>query len=183
MVKLTCVSTVLPKHVDAPGKGCQNIFKGMLLETGCEAVTRNTTDLVDKSPKSRRVRVAGKLEMIAHSSRTFLLVTDSGQGLEGLAGETGQDKLAELWGKKVVVSGRAVYGPSGSVVRIEADSIQEAVGEVSVWSREPAPLEAEIDVAALHKPQGPGTGVNAIFGKWPGNESDEQIDAALKDLS
>ena len=35
----------------------------------------------------------------------------------------------------------------------------------------------------LRVPQGPGTGLNAIMGRWPGEETDEEIQGALNELS
>jgi hypothetical protein len=40
-----------------------------------------------------------------------------------------------------------------------------------------------MDLKALHVPQGPDSGINAIIGKWPGDESDEEIFALLEELS
>jgi hypothetical protein len=45
------------------------------------------------------------------------------------------------------------------------------------------PLVGKLDIAALHQPQGPDSGINAIIGKWPGDESDEEILALLEELS
>lgn len=45
------------------------------------------------------------------------------------------------------------------------------------------PLVRKLDLKALHQPQGPTTGINAIIGKWPGDESDEEILAYLEELS
>jgi hypothetical protein len=45
------------------------------------------------------------------------------------------------------------------------------------------PLVEELDIAALHQPQGPDSGMNAIIGRWPGDESDEEILALLEELS
>lgn len=41
----------------------------------------------------------------------------------------------------------------------------------------------KFDYAALHKPQGPNSGINAVIGKWPGDETDEEINALLEELS
>lgn len=41
----------------------------------------------------------------------------------------------------------------------------------------------ELDLEALKQPQGSRTGVNAIVGRWPGEESDEDIARALHELS
>ena len=47
----------------------------------------------------------------------------------------------------------------------------------------PPPLGAELDTARLHKPQGPRSGVSAVFGKWPGEETDEEFEELLKESS
>ncbi len=44
-------------------------------------------------------------------------------------------------------------------------------------------LVRKLDISALHQPQGPDSGINAIIGKWPGDESDEEILALLEELS
>jgi hypothetical protein len=44
-------------------------------------------------------------------------------------------------------------------------------------------LVRKLDIAALHQPQGPDSGINAIIGKWPGDESEEEILAFLEELS
>ena len=71
--------------------------------------------------------------------------------------------------------------------------------EKSNSARETPPLEAagarseirsprrvlvrKLDLNALDQPQGPNTGINAIIGKWPGDESDEEIIALLEEMS
>lgn len=44
-------------------------------------------------------------------------------------------------------------------------------------------LVRKLDLEALRKPQGPDSGINAIIGKWPGDESDEEILPLLEKLS
>ena len=45
------------------------------------------------------------------------------------------------------------------------------------------PLVRTLDIKALHVPQGPRSGINAVIGKWPGNESEEEVLAMLEELS
>jgi hypothetical protein len=47
----------------------------------------------------------------------------------------------------------------------------------------PQPLAEKIDLRDLDRPQGPHTGINAIIGRWPGDESEAEILAALDELS
>lgn len=44
-------------------------------------------------------------------------------------------------------------------------------------------LVRKLDLEALHQPQGPDSGLNAVMGKWPGDESDEEILALLEEMS
>jgi hypothetical protein len=39
------------------------------------------------------------------------------------------------------------------------------------------------DLRTLRVPQGAGTGLNAVIGRWPGEETDEEVQRASKDLS
>lgn len=41
----------------------------------------------------------------------------------------------------------------------------------------------EFDYSVLDQPQGPDTGINAIIGKWPGDESEEELLALLEEIS
>ena len=44
-------------------------------------------------------------------------------------------------------------------------------------------LVRKLDRRSLYQPQGPDSGINAIIGRWPGDESEEEILALLEDLS
>lgn len=128
--------------------------------------------------------VAGQLDTIRYSDRAFTLVLQSGEGLRGIATESVEPgDLARLFGQPALVTGLAKFRPSGKVLRVEAERIEPAPGDITVWSTMPRPLAATIEPSRLRAPTGPKSGVAAIFGQWPGDESDEQIRAALEELS
>lgn len=97
--------------------------------------------------------------------------------------ELGIEPFRDLFGTDVRVSGLAKFRPSGSVLRIEAEAVQAAQGDVSVWSKMPVPRGRSQAHRELKKPHGARSGIAAIWGKWPGDESDEEFDAALSQLS
>jgi hypothetical protein len=137
-----------------------------------------------QTPAPRRVRVAGKIETIRHSDRMFTLILDKGTTVRGIAEGVPADRLALLFGKVALVSGTGVFRPSGSLLRIEADHLEPAVGDVSVWSQVPKPLEGGTpDSRRFKQPQSSRSGLNAVFGAWPGNESDDEVKARLAELS
>jgi hypothetical protein len=50
---------------------------------------------------------------------------------------------------------------------------------------EQRPLVRKLDLEALHQPQGPDSGINAIIGKWPfeEGEDEEQFIALVEEIS
>ena len=137
----------------------------------------------DTTPPPQRVRVVGKLDSISHGDRAFTLVLDDGVEACGVLTNGDADGLASLFGRRVLVRGAAVYGPSDELVRIDAEDVALADGESPIWSRIPESRTKKFDVEKLRVPQGPGTGVSAIIGKWPGDETDEEVRAFLDDIS
>jgi hypothetical protein len=137
-------------------------------------------------PPEQHVRVAGKLDVLRHSDRMFTLILESGAHVRGVVAAENVDlsPLGELWGQEVVVTGVAKFRPSGSVLRIEAERIERAdAQDLSLWSTEPRPVFDVLDERALRQPQGPRSGVNAIFGQLADAESDDDVIEALDQLS
>jgi len=137
-----------------------------------------------KTPMDRIVQVAGNLDMIRHSDRKLRVTLRSGRTVTCVAGDIRHRSLVSLWGKDVLVQGKAVYRPSGSILRIEADHIEPATeANLELWSEIPEPFGAEIDTKSLRIPQGPRSGINALYDGWPGEETDEEMAAILEEIS
>ena len=48
---------------------------------------------------------------------------------------------------------------------------------------EPQPWAGGFADGELYRKQGPDSGLNAIIGKWPGDETDDEVFAMLEDIS
>ena len=136
-----------------------------------------------QTPANQHVRIAGRLDVIRHSDRMFALILESGIVLRGVAEGISSQTMAELFGKQVIVSGTAIFRPSGRVQTIEAEQIEKATGDVSLWAEEPRPLFTALSRKDLQREQGPRSGLNAVIGSWPGDESDEEVRTVLDALS
>lgn len=149
-------------------------------------VTSESLDVLQRlrsdTPPEQAARVAGWLDQIRHSDRMFALRLETGSVLRGFAQNIPSETLASLWGKKTVVNGRAVFRPSGRVLRLEATDIQPAGGNFTFWSREPFPAIG-FSNSTLHQPQTRHSGINAVIGHWPGDESDVEVARALEAMS
>jgi hypothetical protein len=148
------------------------------------AATSKMETLQRAIPPDQRVDVVGKLDQLHHSKRMFTLRTDDGKDVRGLAGDDVRvDDLGALFGQRARISGVARFRASGETLMVEADLIDAESGTSSVFSRAPKPLLPVTDTRALSRPQGPRSGVAAIFGRWPGDETDEEVQALLDELS
>jgi hypothetical protein len=115
----------------------------------------------------------------------FTIRTDDGSDLRGVLVTDGVsvESLRELWGRRSKVAGTVKFKASGAPLLIEADFVVASEGGPSVLSKAPRPLFPSVPARGLHKPQGPRSGVAAIFGQWPGDDTDEEVEALLDDIS
>jgi len=133
-----------------------------------------------QTPLPRQIRVVGKLDMVRHSTRSFGLLLDSGEEVRGVLQEGEPDLLKKYFGRDITVFGKAVYRPSGSLLRIDAQEIVDTTAGRKAFSSIPEALTKAPRVEK--KSQSNKTGVAAFFGSWPGEETDEELLAALGDL-
>ena len=127
------------------------------------------------TPLPQRVRVVGTLDLVRASTQSFALRLDDGQEVSGVLVSGSVVNTAAHLNSRVLVLGRAIYRASGKLLRIDADEIKSAGAGSSLWSRIPAPRTRHLDTTSLRVPQGPRSGVSAIIGRWPGDETDEEI--------
>ncbi len=181
--RLESLGTVLKRQrISAVGLGTLESGGAMLPSTTIDATTVEAAgSLHRQSPKSRRIRISGKLDMLRDSDRAFdLLLTDGGR-VRGVW-EEDVGAIKDLFQKLVVVDALAVFRPSGSLLRIEAGAMEEAGDEDAYFSRFPDPAPAKMDLRRAHRVQSGTSGMAAVYGRWPGDESEADLLQALRDL-
>ncbi len=135
------------------------------------------------TPPARRARVVGVLDMIRESTQTFAVRLDSGEDIRGLFVEGSLSEVAPLFNKRVAVDGRAVFRPSSRLLRIDAEAIVSGEGVSALFSRVPKPLARIQYKANVQRAQTQATGVDAFFGRWPGEETEADLLMTLQELS
>jgi hypothetical protein len=134
--------------------------------------------LAEGTPSARISRVRGVLDMLTVSTKTIALRLADGRIVRGFAGSVDQERLKALLGMDVVLEGSINFRPSGDALRIEVESILPATPGDVIWSQVPT---VEPTSSRLRLPVAP-VGLDAFFGKWPGDESDQQLTEALREL-
>ena len=75
---------------------------------------------------SGRARIAGHLDMIRASDKVFDLNLDDGHKVRGIWLGDSVDALRNHLDRDVVVNGMVAFRPSGTVLRIDAETIDPA---------------------------------------------------------
>lgn len=127
--------------------------------------------LLHVTPGNRAVRVVGDLRPEATPGMATLVVP---------SGHSVRVRFAGLVpvGARTVVSGVGHYGPSGTCFLVDAEYIGRAVPGDEIF--EEVPRSHPLDFVPPSVPQVAPSGVDAFIGTWPGDETDEELLAALK---
>jgi hypothetical protein len=147
------------------------------------SVIRTAREFSSETPNSEPVRIAGTLDMIRASTQAFAVKLESGEEIRGVLLNGQLESVSQLLAKRVLVLGKAVYRPSGRLLRVDAENLRPASEADAFFSRIPAPSRKKLDVRQIIREQTPKRGLAAIIGQWPGDETDEEIEVALRDLS
>lgn len=150
-------------------------------------INRQSLEVVEKlvvtAPEPRRVIVSGTLDMLRNSRRSFVLEIRNGRKIRGFYPPSEAGSIAGHYARAVVVDGEAIFRPSGDISAIVASKIRLAQEGDEIWSVVPASpprnvddLQPKIAVAAG------GSAFARIFGAWPGEESDQEIEEMLANL-
>jgi hypothetical protein len=135
-------------------------------------------NLATETPSPKIDRVVGVLDSLTISTRTCLLKLADGTSLKGYLGtHLDLDHLKSLLGLEVVVEGTVTFRPSGRPQRVDVDHVGPATVRDVLWKRTP---RGELAREQLSPPTGDLT---SYFGQWPGDEDDDQVFAALSELS
>jgi hypothetical protein len=146
-------------------------------------ILKSAERLYANTPSPRRIRLVGTLDMVRASNQTFGLKLEDGEEVRGVLREGSIEEMASLLNKRVLVLGKSIYRPSGRVLRLDTDEFRAATEQDDFFSRLPEPPRRKLDMKTILRDQEHKKSIRAIFGKWPGDETDEQIEQAMKELS
>lgn len=137
--------------------------------------------LSEDAPLSRQTIVAGWLDELSASKNSFRLRLPNGQFLRGLLPDGEHTSFGGLWNQRIVVDGEVSFRPSGTPSLIIASHMQKATTQDAVWEQIPQPLPrslAELKPRIIPLPG--SNGMEHVFGRWPGTETDDEIRAILE---
>ena len=141
------------------------------------------SELSAVTPTPRRVRVTGRLDVMGASQGVLKLDVRRGEIVTALwEREQPVETLRELGNREVVLEGIGVFRPSGSLLRVDAHAIVPASSKDEFFRRVPSAVGRR-DYDKLARPKvGEKSAYAQLRGWLPGDESDEEFDAAVVTL-
>jgi len=88
--------------------------------------------------------------------------------------------LGQYGGREITVLGKAIYRPTGTVLRLDVEHILDTTVGRTAYSQVPLSFERSHPRNSLRQTE--KRGVSAIFGTWPGDETDEELLDVLAEL-
>lgn len=139
-------------------------------------------ELAANTPGTQRARVAGRLDLMGVSQGVLKIEVRPGEVVTALwERDESIEQYHELLNKDVVLEGIAVFRPSGTLLRIDADLIAPASAQEDFFRQVPrAPLARDYQKAVRLRPSDPSPYLQ-LRGCMPPepDESNEDFEAAL----
>lgn len=133
-------------------------------------------------PEPRAFIISGYLDQIEHSQKRFQLKVNEKQTIQGKINEefVSVEDLRKLWGKKVSVKGMVHFKPSQKVRFLDAQMLKPMTAGEEVFEAVPS-VQTELGfMRELMVKEGKHDWLKGAWGKWPGNESIEELMTELE---
>jgi hypothetical protein len=141
-------------------------------------------ELAAVTPLPRRVRVAGRLDLMGASQGVLKLHVDSGVVTALWQGEEPLEELAaQFFNRDVLCEGLGVFRASGSLLRIDADAIRPANEQADAFRHVPSAVPKSDFARAIRIRQGEPSAYASFLGSVPAEESDEAFARAIEAMS
>jgi hypothetical protein len=145
-----------------------------------ESVVMAARALSSRIPAPRQIRLVGKIDMVRWSTRSMAIRVEDGSEYRCAVVNEDIGDLGQYGGHEVTVIGKAIYRPTGSVFRLDVEQVLNTTVGRGAYSDVPFPFENRYETE--RKRQTPRSGVAAVFGSWPGDETDQELLAGLSEL-
>ncbi|MDD3876664.1 MAG: hypothetical protein PHT69_08590 [Bacteroidales bacterium] len=137
--------------------------------------------LEEKTPPSINAKIVGKLDVLQYSKSQLEILTDNKKIRALLSNELSFNDIFPFFGQDVSITGIANFNPAGAVSSFEIKEIKKADKKDNFFRGVPQPLFKEFDIQRLvEKKQYRGTNFENLIGKWPGDETTDQLLEMLK---
>jgi len=139
--------------------------------------------LYKETPKPENIIIHGTIDEMKYSRSQLVLLTKENERLVVMQkGKDSIEVIKSFFGKTITIKGKAFFKPGGQLSYVEMESFSEPKSGDEFFSKKPKQLPVHQQIALQLKAGKLNNPLDEIFGKWPGNETEEEFNEMLKSL-
>lgn len=135
----------------------------------------------EEIPSPESTIISGRIEELKYSTQKVKIQTSEGLVDAFLSENFNPEEIKDWWGKEATIAGTIHFKP-GKRSAIEIERIFEASSGDSFFSKKPKHESVEEQINRQLQEGKENNPLKMIVGSWPGEETDEEFEALLKDL-
>ncbi len=138
--------------------------------------------LIKTIPQPQKTVVVGIIDEMKFSKEQVVLTTSDNKKIVVIVPKKLFDELKDFFGREIAITGMAHFKPGGLLSYVKMENFGDPGKAAKIFSRKPESLSIQQQIALQIREGKKRNPIDEIFGKWPGNETDEEFDRMLKDL-
>ncbi len=131
--------------------------------------------LQESIPEPKKIVIHGKLDEMKYSKSKLVLLTDEGPVNAFVRQAEVLERIMDYFGKQVTISGMAQYKPGGQLSYVDVQEFFEPGNADRFFSHRPHAMSVHEQIALQLKHGKSKNPLSEITGKWPGEESLEEL--------
>jgi hypothetical protein len=134
-------------------------------------------------PTPQKTVINGVIDEMKFSRKQLVMLTSDKQKIVVIPPSSDFfENIKDYFGKEITISGIAHFKPGGQLSFVNLETFRQPGMSDKFFSRKPHKLPVQQQIAMQIKQGKKPNPIDDIFGKWPGNETDEEFEQMLKEL-
>ncbi|MCC6550801.1 MAG: hypothetical protein IT279_12095 [Ignavibacteriaceae bacterium] len=133
-------------------------------------------------PAPERTLVAGLLDEMKFSRGELILRTTENKRIVVKVAKSKFQEMKEFFGEVLIIVGVAYFKPGGNLSYVKIENYDVEGKSSKFFSGVPGNLTMKQQIARQLREGKKLNPIDDIFGKWPGQETDEEFEQMLRDL-
>lgn len=133
-------------------------------------------------PSPQKTVVAGVVDEMKFSREQVILTTADHKKIVVVVAKDLFKELKEYFGQEIAVTGLAHFKPGGQLSYVQMESFGDARKATKFFSKKPHKMSMQQQIALQIREGKKRNPIDDIIGKWPGDESLEDLMQMLKEL-
>lgn len=139
--------------------------------------------LFKETPQPENTIIHGVIDEMKYSSSQLVLLTNKNERIVVMhKSKELVDDIKSFFGKTITIQGKAFFKPGGQLSFVEMESFNEPKSGDEYFSEKPHQVPIQQQIALQLKEGKKHNPLDDLFGKWPGDETDEEFDEMMKSL-